>query len=86
MDELFRNSHEFRRLYNCSFYNVSDVPFAQRQNIVEGMVFLTMGVVEEVGGFALEIKKKNLLNLSLMKQYLINKWLKIIKNKKTKMN
>jgi hypothetical protein len=48
MNELFVQSATFQRLYNCSLYNVSEIPLAERQWPVQGSFFLAMGIVQEV--------------------------------------
>lgn len=48
MEALLRNDYAFQQLYNCSFYNVSDVPLERRANVPMGLFVLTLSIVEWV--------------------------------------
>jgi hypothetical protein len=48
MDEFLLNTPDFRRLYNCSFYEVDSVPLVQRQQVLLGLALAVISVVEEV--------------------------------------
>ena len=43
---IFRDA-EFDRLYNCSFYNVSDLPLEQRANVPMGALIFSIALIEE---------------------------------------
>ena len=47
MELFIRRGAEFERLYNCSFYNVSDIPLEKRQNIPIGALIFTVSFMEE---------------------------------------
>jgi hypothetical protein len=49
MEQFLLNTPDFHRLYNCSFYDVSSVPLAQRQHVLLGVVFVVITVVQVVG-------------------------------------
>jgi hypothetical protein len=54
MDQIWRNTTEFQLLFNCSFYNVSDVPLSKRANVPLG-IFATFITISETVNL---IKKK----------------------------
>ncbi|KAH7698246.1 Protein SRT-33, partial [Aphelenchoides avenae] len=45
---LIVNPEYFHRMYNCSFYNVSELPLEKRQRVGHGIVLLTCGIVFEI--------------------------------------
>ena len=47
MESFIRRDAEFERLYNCSFYNVSDVPLEQRANVPMGALIFSISIIEE---------------------------------------
>ena len=47
MESFIRRDAEFKRLYNCSFYNVSDVPLEQRANVPMGALIFGIAFIEE---------------------------------------
>ena len=51
MEQLIRRDANFQRLYNCSFYNVSDIPLEKRINVPIGLTISTVSIVEEVFSF-----------------------------------
>ena len=48
MELFIRNDSEFQRLYNCSFYNVSDIPLELRAHFPIGALIFTLAFVQEV--------------------------------------
>ena len=48
MERFIRQDAEFQRLYNCSFYNVSDIPREQRINVPMGALIFSVALTEEV--------------------------------------
>ena len=48
MELFIRQDDEFKRLYNCSFYNVSDIPLEKRTNVPIGGFILAVSFTEEV--------------------------------------
>jgi hypothetical protein len=48
MEQLLMNTPDFRRLYNCSIYDVDSIHLEQRQHVALGIVFVLIGVIEEV--------------------------------------
>ena len=48
MEQLIEHNKRFVDLYNCSFYDYKTVPFEQRQNLAQGILFLVIGIVEQV--------------------------------------
>ena len=48
MEKLIRRTAEFQLLYNCSFYNVSDIPLEKRANVPMGAMIFSIAFVEEV--------------------------------------
>ena len=47
MENFIHRDAEFQRLYNCSFYNVSDIPLEKRANVPIGAFIFTVSFVEE---------------------------------------
>ena len=47
MESYIRRDAEFERLYNCSFYNVSDIPLEQRANVPMGALIFSIAFIEE---------------------------------------
>ncbi|KAH7704352.1 SRT-29 protein [Aphelenchoides avenae] len=45
---LFFNPDYFNEMYNCSFYNVSDIPVENRQHVFHGSILLGCGIVFEI--------------------------------------
>ncbi|KAI1698596.1 serpentine type 7TM GPCR chemoreceptor srt domain-containing protein [Ditylenchus destructor] len=48
MDLILFHPAEYESLYNCSFYNVEDVPLERRQHIVLGWIFIVLFVIFEI--------------------------------------
>ena len=48
MEKLIRRTAEFQLLYNCSFYNVSDIPLEKRANVPMGAMIFSIAFFEEV--------------------------------------
>uniref|UniRef100_A0A914IG62 G protein-coupled receptor n=1 Tax=Globodera rostochiensis TaxID=31243 RepID=A0A914IG62_GLORO len=48
MELLFFNPDEYERLYNCSSYEIDQVPLSKRQNIPFGVAFLSISIICEV--------------------------------------
>jgi hypothetical protein len=48
MERWIRNDEEFQRLFNCSFYNVSDIPLDRRENVLYGLFLIIVSIVEIV--------------------------------------
>jgi hypothetical protein len=48
MERFIRNDSNFQLLFNCSFYNVSDLPLHNRKGIFYGLVLLLTSLVEMV--------------------------------------
>jgi hypothetical protein len=48
VEQLNTSSSSFRRLYNCSVYDVGSVPLEQRQHVILGTAFVLISVIEEV--------------------------------------
>jgi hypothetical protein len=57
MEQMVLNTAEFRQLYNCSIYNVTIVPLEQRQNLLLGIIFVLISVIEEVCACWDEVEK-----------------------------
>lgn len=49
MDLLLWKKDEWNQYYNCSFYDVNQVPLAERQHVLAGSLFLVAYVVFLVG-------------------------------------
>ena len=47
MELFIRGDAEFNRLYNCSFYNVSDISLEKRSNVPIGIIIFTVSFIEE---------------------------------------
>ena len=47
MESFIRRDAEFKMLYNCSFYNVSDIPLEQRASFPIGAFVFTVSFIEE---------------------------------------
>ena len=47
MEFFIRRDDEFQRLYNCSFYNVSDIPLEKRVNMLIGGSVFVVSFIEE---------------------------------------
>lgn len=48
MEWYIRRDAEFEQLYNCSFYNVSDIPLEQRADVLYGSFSVAVASIEEV--------------------------------------
>lgn len=48
MERFIRNDADFKRLFNCSFYNISKIPLEERVNVPLGTFWLTVCSVETV--------------------------------------
>lgn len=48
MDVYWFHPDEYERLYNCSAYDVQDVPLEQRQHVLIGYIFLLFFAIYEV--------------------------------------
>ncbi|KAI1699160.1 serpentine type 7TM GPCR chemoreceptor srt domain-containing protein [Ditylenchus destructor] len=48
MDLILFHPVEYNRLYNCSFYNVDQIPLGKRQNLVIGWTFIALFFVFEI--------------------------------------
>lgn len=48
MESYIRNDAEFRRLYNCSFYNVSKISLEDRVNLPLGVSIMTVSIIQLV--------------------------------------
>jgi hypothetical protein len=48
MEAMFMDTPVYRRLYNCSFYEVSSVPLEKRQHVVLGVALAVISLIEEV--------------------------------------
>jgi hypothetical protein len=49
MEQFWHNySDDFQLLYNCSFYNVSDIPLENRRNVPLGILELAIITIELV--------------------------------------
>ncbi|KAH7700799.1 Protein SRT-23 [Aphelenchoides avenae] len=48
MDIFLFKRNDYERLYNCSLYNVTDVPLEKRQSILLGTFFTTCFIVFEL--------------------------------------
>jgi hypothetical protein len=48
MEDFLLNTPDFRRLYNCSFYEVDSVQLVQRRQVILGLALTGISVVEEV--------------------------------------
>jgi hypothetical protein len=58
MEQIWRNTSEFQLLFNCSFYNVSDVPLSKRANFPLGIFVMFITISETVN-----LIKKRLTNV-----------------------
>ena len=47
MESFIRRDAEFRRLYNCSFYNISIIPLEKRANVPIGALIFAVSFIEE---------------------------------------
>ena len=56
MELFIRRGDEFERLYNCSFYNVSDISLEKRTNIPIGALIFTVSFIEEGIFYSINIK------------------------------
>jgi hypothetical protein len=48
MEQFLHNDTDFQFLYNCTFYNVSDIPLENRRNISLGILELLIIAIELV--------------------------------------
>jgi hypothetical protein len=51
MERWYKNDSEFQRLYNCSFYQISEVPLERRQTVSLGIFYITASIVQIVSFF-----------------------------------
>ena len=47
MENFIRRDDEFQLLYNCSFYNVSEIPLERRANVKTGALIFAISFIEE---------------------------------------
>ena len=48
MEQFIRQTSEFQRLYNCSFYDISAIPLERRVNVPIGVFVMSISLIEEV--------------------------------------
>lgn len=66
MERIIRNDDEFRRFYNCSFYNVSHIPLELRQNIPLGIFYVVVSILELVRASIYILKPKAIFSLDAL--------------------
>lgn len=47
MESFIRHDAEFKRLYNCTFYNVSGIPLEKRASVPIGAMVFAVAFIEE---------------------------------------
>ncbi|KAL3118352.1 hypothetical protein niasHT_002696 [Heterodera trifolii] len=48
MEVFFFEPVEYERLYNCSSYNIDQIPLEKRQNLVIGTIFMAISIILEI--------------------------------------
>ena len=48
MNTFFHNDTEFDRLYNCSFYNITDISLEERASVPIGGLIFMLSLIEAV--------------------------------------
>jgi hypothetical protein len=55
MERWYKNDSDFQRLYNCSFYQISEVPLERRQTLSLGIFYITASIVQIVSFFSVTL-------------------------------